>query len=205
MHHFLIAEPNEKMLRTLIDVLNCVDIGIILLSRDLHVRFINDRQIELFGLPPALLSTGPHFPDLVAFAAASGRIELPTDGMEELIAEQVYAVRGGTIRPTRLTLANDVRVLFSCKPCLDGGRVLTYAEISQELNREAQYAMENVTAELRFRTEMLEEQGHIWPRWPRQPTKAREKWRSLAWTWKTRSPNAAIWRRTFADWLPRTV
>ena len=159
MHHFLIAEPNETMLRMLTDALNCVDIGIILLNRDMRVRFINDRQIELFDLPQALLSTGPHFRDLVAFAAANGRIEMPSDEMDELIAERVDAVRAGSIRPTRLTLANEVRVLFSCKPCSDGGRVLTYAEISQELNREAQHAVENVTAELRFRTEMLEEQG----------------------------------------------
>ena len=159
MHHFLIAEPNETMLRTLTDALNCVDIGIILLNRDMRVRFINDRQIELFDLPPALLSTGPHFRDLVAFAALNGRIEMPSDELDEFIAERVDAVRAGSIRPTRLTLANEVRVLFSCKPCSDGGRVLTYAEISQELNREAQHTMETVTAELRFRTEMLEEQG----------------------------------------------
>ena len=79
MHHFLIAEPNETMLRMLTDALNCVDIGIILLNRDMRVRFINDRQIELFDLPPALLSTGPHFRDLVAFAAANGRIEMPSE------------------------------------------------------------------------------------------------------------------------------
>ncbi len=159
MHHFLIAEPHETMLRMLTDALNRVDIGIILLNRDMRVRFINDRQIELFDLPPALLSTRPHFRDLVVFAAANGRIELPSDGIDELIAERVEAVRAGAIQSIRLTLANDVRVLFSCKPCSDGGRVLTYAEISQELNREAQHAMENITADLRFRTEMLEEQG----------------------------------------------
>jgi diguanylate cyclase (GGDEF)-like protein len=159
MHHFLIAEPNETMLRTLSDALNCVDIGIILLNRDMRVRFLNDRLIELFDLPPALLSSGPHFRDLVAFAAVNGRIEMPSDEMDRFIAERVDAVRAGSIPSTRLTLANKVRVLFSCKPCSDGGRILTYAEISQELNREAQHAMENVTADLRFRTEMLEEQG----------------------------------------------
>ncbi len=159
MHHFLIAEPNETMLRTLTDALNCVDIGVILLNRDLRVRFINDRQIELFDLPPALLSNGPHFRDLVAFAALNGRIEIPSNGSDELIAEWVDAVRTASNRASLLTLAHNVRVLFSCKPCWDGGRVLTYAEISQELNREAQYAMAKVTAELRFRTEMLEEQG----------------------------------------------
>jgi diguanylate cyclase (GGDEF)-like protein len=159
MHHFLMIEPNETMLRTLTDALNCVDIGIILLNRDLRVRFINDRQIELFGLPPALLSGRPHFRDLVTFAALNGRIDIPSDEVDELIAERVEAVRAGSIRPTRLSLANEVRVLFSCKPCSDGGRVLTFAEISQELNREAQDAMAKVTAELRFRTEMLEEQG----------------------------------------------
>ncbi len=159
MHHFLIAEPNETMLRMLTDALNCVDIGVILLNRDMRVRFINDRQIELFDLPQALLSSGPHFRDLVAFAATNGRIEISSEEVDQFIAERVDAVRAGSIQPTRLALANEVRVLFSCKPCSDGGRVLTYAEISQGLNGEAQHAMENVTADLRFQTEILEEQG----------------------------------------------
>src|SRR5580692_3651454 len=156
MCQFLIAEPDETMLRTLVDALNCVDIGIILLNRDMRVRFINNRLLELFDLPPALLATGLHYRELVAFSAINGRFAVPPDQLDDFIEPRVCAVQSGSIPPTRIDLANKKRVLFSCKTCSDGGRVLTYADISQELHREAQDAIEQISAELRFRTEVLE-------------------------------------------------
>lgn len=159
MHHFLIAEPDQTMLQALADALNCVDVGIVLLDPDMRVRFVNDRLIELFDLPWAVLSTEPSFRDLAVFVGVNGRLTVPPDLLDDFIAQRVNAVQAGSIPPTRIDLANKMRVLFSCKICPDGGRVLTYAEISQELNREAQDAMQNISAELRFRTELLEDQG----------------------------------------------
>jgi diguanylate cyclase (GGDEF)-like protein len=159
MCHFLIAEPDETRLKTLSDALNCVDTGIILLNRDMRVRFTNNRVQELFDLPPAILATGPHYRELVAFAAVNGRFAVPADQLEDYIAQRVDAVQAGSVPPTRIDLTNDMRVLFSCKTCSDGGRVLTYADISQELYREARDATERISAELRFRTEVLEDQG----------------------------------------------
>ena len=48
MSEFLTA---EAALTVLADALDQVDTGIVLLDRDLRVRFFNRRQMEIFGLP----------------------------------------------------------------------------------------------------------------------------------------------------------
>jgi diguanylate cyclase (GGDEF)-like protein len=159
MPHFLIVEPTETMLQTLADALHRVDIGIILLNRDMRARFINRRQTELFELSPALLATGPHFRDMLAYAAAKSWFAVPPEQLAEYVDQRVAAVLAGSIAPTRINLADGRQLLFSCRDCPDGGRVLTYADISHELKREAEDATDHMRAELRFNTETLEDQG----------------------------------------------
>lgn len=159
MSQYLIAEPTQSMLRTLADALNFVDIGIILLNRDMRVRFINHCQQEMFGLPQALLANGPHYQDLLDFAADNGLYAVPAAELSDFLVQRAAAVHAGSIPPTRVDLADGRRLLFSCRACSDGGRILTYADISQELVREARDASEQFSAELRFSTETLEDQG----------------------------------------------
>jgi diguanylate cyclase (GGDEF)-like protein len=159
MLDFLIAEPGETMLRTLADALNSVDIGIILLNPEMRVRFINDRQIDLLRVSSDLLATGPQYRELVAFAVSKAWFAAPLHQTADFIAQQEHAVLAGPIPPTRIDLMDGRRLLFACKPCSDGGRILTYVDISEELEREAQAAVAHVSAEMRFRTETLEDQG----------------------------------------------
>jgi diguanylate cyclase (GGDEF)-like protein len=156
---FPIAEPTETMLRTLTDALNLIDIGIILLDRHMCVRFINHRLIKLFGPSASLLTNGPHYRELLAFAGANQWFAVPSDQLTDFLARHEDAVRAGSISPTRIDLADGRRLLFSCKSCPDGGRILTYADISRELQREVLDVTEQMGAELRFSTETLESQG----------------------------------------------
>jgi diguanylate cyclase (GGDEF)-like protein len=157
--HFLTAEPAETMLNTLADALNLMDIGIILLNRDMRVRFINRPQTELLGLPPALLASGLYLRELLNFAAAKSWYAMPPDLSSEFLDQREKAIRAGSIPPTRLNLADGRHLLFSCRVCPDGGRILTFVDISHELKREAEDAEDHVRAELRFNTETLEDQG----------------------------------------------
>jgi diguanylate cyclase (GGDEF)-like protein len=58
-----------------------------------------------------------------------------------------------------LNLADGRQLLFGCVASPDGGRILTYTDISRELRQEASSAVERTSAELRFNSEMLEEHG----------------------------------------------
>jgi diguanylate cyclase (GGDEF)-like protein len=68
-------------------------------------------------------------------------------------------VRAGSVAPTVISLGDGRRLLIHCAMCPDGGRLLTYSDISRELHREARAAVDGMTAEMRFSNEMLEQQA----------------------------------------------
>lgn len=157
MPHYLIPMPAEGMLKMLGDALDEVDFGITLLDPDLRVCFINRRGQAIWNLPQALLATGPTFRQLLDDAAANGRYAVPAANLLAYLNEREADVRAGCIPPVVIELADQRHILFRCAPCVDGGRILTYADISDELEHEALHAVAKVSAELRFSSEILED------------------------------------------------
>jgi diguanylate cyclase (GGDEF)-like protein len=159
MVDMLSVEPPDLVLRSLAEALDVADIGIVLLNRDLGVRFVNRRMADWFGYTPAFLASGPDFRELLIAGATNSALTVPVERLAAYIAEREAIVRAGGMPPTQIELADGRRVLFGCTDCSDGGRILTYADISHELMREAQGAVEQMRAELRFNSEILENQG----------------------------------------------
>ena len=159
MPRYLTSEPAEAILGALGDALDLVDFGIVLLDRDLRTQFMNRRFSELWNAQPAFLATAPTFRELLDCAAANGWYALPAAELPAYLDAREAEVRAGTIPPARIACADRRRLLFRCFACADGGRILTYVDISQELEREASEAVAAISAELRFNSEMLEEQG----------------------------------------------
>ena len=159
MQRFFITEPPEAMLSMLGDALDLIDVGIVLLNRDLRARFINRRFVDMWDVPPALLAGAPSFRDLLEHGAASDLFTIATAELPAHIDTLEAEVRAGSIPPVLMDLADGRHLLFRCIACNDGGRILSYSDISHELRREARDAVAQISAELRFNTEMLEDQG----------------------------------------------
>lgn len=157
MPQYLIPMPAEAMLKMLGEALDLVDFGIILLDRDLRVCFINRLAQAMGNVPAPILATAPTFRQIIDDAAASGRYAVSADNLFGYLNEREAEVRAGTIPPVVIELADRRHVLFRCAPCADGGRILTYADISDELEHEASDAVARVSAELRFNSEILED------------------------------------------------
>jgi diguanylate cyclase (GGDEF)-like protein len=159
MPEYPTSEPVEAVLRSLGQALDLTNVGILLLNDDFHVRFANRRVTELFGFSSALLASTPKFRDLLDHVGASGLFAVADERLAEYLDQRDGAVREGSIPPTEIALRNGRRLLFCCTPCADEGRLLTYSDISQELQREAGDAVERIRADLRFQNETLEDQG----------------------------------------------
>ena len=157
MPHYPIPIPAKAMLKMLGDALDRVDFGIVLLDRDLRVCFINRSGKAVWNVPPKLLATAPTFRQLLDDAAASGLYAVSPDNLFAYLNGREAEVRAGSIAPVVLELADRRHILFRCAPCADGGRILTYADISDELEHEASDAVARVSAELRFNSEILED------------------------------------------------
>jgi diguanylate cyclase (GGDEF)-like protein len=157
MPQYLIPMPADAMLKMLGEALDQVDFGIVLLDRDLRLCFINRRGQAIWNVPPALLATAPTFRQLIDAAAANGRYAVSAANLLAYLNEREAEVRAGSIPPVVIELADRRHILFRCAPCIDGGRILTYADISDELEHEASDAVARVSAELRFNSEVLED------------------------------------------------
>jgi diguanylate cyclase (GGDEF)-like protein len=157
MSHFLIAEPAAAALAALAEALDQVDIGIVLLDRDLRIRFLNRRQTEIFNLRPELFQVGMTFREMLDRNIPNSRNALPAEDLPAYHAKREAEIRAGAIAPTHIDLNSGLRLLFACQVCPDGGRILTYADVSGELRMEALHAMEQINAELRFNNETMED------------------------------------------------
>jgi diguanylate cyclase (GGDEF)-like protein len=141
------------------DALDLVDFGIALLDRDLRARFINRWLVEFWHIPPALLATAPTIRQLMDSTAADGLYLVASADLPGFLDAREADIRAGSTPPAVIELADRRRIAVRCFACADGGRILAYTDISNELRREATLAVGRINAELRFSSEMLEEQG----------------------------------------------
>lgn len=157
MSQFLIAAPTAAALTALVEALDQVDIGIVLLDRDLRIRFFNRQQIEMFAFPTDVLTPGMTFRDMLDLTTTNSRLAVPAEGLPAWLERCEAEVRAGTAPPAHIDLNDGTRLLFACKACPDGGRILTFVDISRELLAEELRAMEQINAELRFNNETMED------------------------------------------------
>jgi diguanylate cyclase (GGDEF)-like protein len=159
MPRYPLSEPAEKILAALGEALDLVDFGIILLTADLQTRFVNRRIDEIWTIRPDLLATAPSFRQLLESAASVGLFDVPADDLAAYLDEREAEVRAGSTPERLLPLADRRQILFRCQACPDGGRILTYADMSGVLEQKASETAAQMNAELRFNSELLEEQG----------------------------------------------
>jgi diguanylate cyclase (GGDEF)-like protein len=159
MKRLLSGKSSELAMGFLVEALNFMDVGILLLDATMRVRFVNRRHNELFGFPASLMASGPTYRELLDHAAAHSILMVSESGLAEYLDQREMGIRAGAVAPVHVDLSDGRRVLFSCKVCSDGGRVLTYTDISHEVRPEALHAVEKINAELRFTNELLESQA----------------------------------------------
>jgi diguanylate cyclase (GGDEF)-like protein len=157
--HYLISGSAEAILRSFTDALDLVDIGIVLLDPALQTRFINRRLMDMLDVPPDQWVRAPGFRELLNRAEAKGWFAIEPNEASRFLDECEADVRAGSIPPTPVRLKDGRRLLVSCFPCPDGGRILTCADITRELQREVSEALEAGCADMRFQNETLENQA----------------------------------------------
>ena len=159
MPRFLTFESAEALLGALGDALDLVDFAIILLDHRMRVRFINDRAAEFFTLPVEFMMTGPHFRALLERAAAEGWYLVHQADLPAYLDEREAAVVAGFGEPTTIERVGGRCLLFRCMACPDGGRILTYTEMTRELPSADEADTLRSNADMRFNAEMMESQA----------------------------------------------
>jgi diguanylate cyclase (GGDEF)-like protein len=164
MPHFLGSEPVETILANLADALDQIDVGIVLLDRDLRVQFTNRRFAQIWGEPPDLLGKDASFRMLLENTAARVQYGVTADDLPAFLDQREASVRAAVASAVEIDLRDGRRFLVRSSPCRGDGRILTYDDITplqseRKLLDDVRQAAERMLVEQRFNVETMEGQA----------------------------------------------
>lgn len=150
-------KSSDAMLGFLAEALDSVDFGFVVLDPAMRLRFANRRFRVTTGLPEQFLIAGTGMRDLIQYLASEGIYAIGPRDAADFAAAREAAFRAGTGQPSMLRLADGHELVCRAFGCPNGGRVITYTEISRLPRQEDAEAVERINAELRYNTEALED------------------------------------------------
>ena len=131
------TEAANHELLTLRAALEQVDYGVVLLDRELRAVFINRAFRKIWNLPDNKADGKPAFVALMYHGRDTKAYAVSADELDKYVAQRVAMVRRGDETPIDLRLANGEVLRFKCKTLPSGGRMLSYASVT-DLVRQAE-------------------------------------------------------------------
>ncbi|MBT4042681.1 MAG: response regulator [Rhodospirillaceae bacterium] len=114
----------------LIAVMDAIDYGILLLDSDLNIRLANRAYRNIWGIPSEILVPGRPSRDLLEYNRYKGVYKLADEDWDNWLETRALPMQAGGFSPTELELADGVVLLIQCMVMPDGGRMLTYLDIT---------------------------------------------------------------------------
>lgn len=105
--------------------------GIVVLDKDRRVQYVNRAFRRFWRVPDALADSRQTFVKLMYHGRGINAYAVPPDQLGDYVAKQLALIRTGDERPLSIRLANGEVVEFRCKALPDGGRLLTYGNVSE--------------------------------------------------------------------------
>ena len=125
----------EKRTAQLRAILDAIDYGVLLLGPDLRVRLGNRAFFEMWRLPEDSLEGGPSLAELFYLSRETGLYDVPNGQWENYVAQRLEAIRRGAIPPTPFRLRDGRILRYQALVLPDGGRMLTYFDITDLVHR----------------------------------------------------------------------
>src|SRR5262249_3184190 len=124
------VEATNRRLGTLPTALDQVDYGVVLLDHELRAQFSNKAFRALWMLPDALAESAPPFVALMFHGRDTRAYSVPDATLDAYVAERVRLVRTGDPDPIDIRLSSGETVRFKCTGLPDGGRMLSYTQVT---------------------------------------------------------------------------
>ena len=134
-------QEKDALLGELQAVLDAIQYGIVFMDADLRIRMHNRAYRDIWGLPESFFEGRPTFREDMELTKETSLCQVALDDWESFVDRRLEEIKEGTSPTAELTLT-DGRVLQSqCIALPDGGRMLTYFDIT-ELKRRAEQLSE---------------------------------------------------------------
>ena len=108
--------------------------GIVILDANLRVQFMNGAVRRLWRVSDEIADSNPQFEELVSDSKRPARYGVPADQLEAFIAHRISLVRKGDQTPQDIRTSDGRYIRSQCTKLPDGGRLLTYFDITDLVN-----------------------------------------------------------------------
>jgi PAS domain S-box-containing protein len=131
------AERELARHRELNALLDSIDYGVLFLSADLEIRLANKAYCEIWGVSPDHYRHPCHLEQDMEQSHSSGLYNVPESEWLRYKKERIAEIRNGNVAPRELQLSNGKSVRYQCIALPDGGRMLTYFDMTDLKRTEA--------------------------------------------------------------------
>ena len=123
----------ESALRELQTVLDNIEYGLLFMDADLRPRVANRALYRMWRLPESIITERPSWREMVEYARDAGVYQAPPtgDSWEAWLAEREARIRAADPEPVELRLSDGTVLQHRCLALPDGGRMLTYFDITK--------------------------------------------------------------------------
>lgn len=121
-------------------VMESIGYGVLFMDSDLRARIANRAFREMWGIPDKLLARYPTLRDLLNFNRYNGIYDVPEEKFDRYLDEREAAIRTGGSAPEEFYRKDGLVYQYQCVVLPDGGRMLTYFNITKHKNTQTQLA-----------------------------------------------------------------
>jgi diguanylate cyclase (GGDEF)-like protein len=161
---------HKEELQTLHAAIDQIATGVILLDAGLRAQFINRAFRKMSDMPGEFAAAKPAFQEILEHGRRTNAFGVPASELDEYIAGRLKMVEEGDPRPVELNWSAGRVVRYQIARLPGGGRMLTYADISDLAHTAEQLeklAMTDGLTGLFNRRHYMTLAGHEWNRYRR--------------------------------------
>jgi PAS domain S-box-containing protein len=149
-----IARERDVFHQELNAVLDTIDYGVLFMGPDLRAKIINRAFRKMWGISDEFIrATRPTMADLINYNRHNNLYDVPPEAFDDYIAQRVDAVRNSTAVMSEMRRRDGRIIQYQMLGLPDGGRMLTYFDIT-DIRRSEEQAR-TLLFELRQRTNDL--------------------------------------------------
>jgi PAS domain S-box-containing protein len=119
-------------------VLDNIGYGVLFMGPDLRARIVNRAFREIWQIPQEFIDENPDMRALIEYNRDKGIYAVAPDEWDDWIEGRVKAIGAGNIPPGEMVRADSMVLSYQCVALPDGGRMLTYFNITELKERETE-------------------------------------------------------------------
>nr|WP_162798312.1 PAS-domain containing protein [Sulfitobacter sp. SK011] len=128
-------------------VLDNIEYGVVFMGPDLRARIANRAFARIWNVPPEFIEENPDIRTLISYVQKNNFYAVEPEDWDNWVDNRIKAIEAGNIAPTEVARTDGTIVSYQCIALPDGGRMLTYFDITDLKNREAEISNARDAAE----------------------------------------------------------